>query len=325
MHGFWQALAAHVARGSPAGVVLVGEHTRGSPGTAGARMFVRPDGTQFGTVGGGIMELRLVEEACTALRSGSMFGPRVRVLRHRRRSMDRIGEGESGMICAGRQSNVELIVTPRDRETLAAIAALEARGTNGTVTVGPGGLGCDPRPPDLSLPAVSLTGDADWLYREQLLNRNRLAIIGGGHCSLALSRIARSLDWHVTVFDRRADVETFRNNVYAHVRIVVDDYRDAAALIDWPELTDVVVMTTDFKSDTRALLGCVGKPLRFVGAMGSPAKIRAIREALAVQGVGDDELARIHAPVGVPMRSNTPAEIAVSVAAQLLQRAADRD
>lgn len=325
MHGFWQALAAHVATGSPASVVLVGGHTRGSPGTTGARMFVRPDGTQFGTVGGGIMECRLIEEACTALRSGSAPAPRLRVLRHRRRSMERIDEGESGMICAGRQSNVELIVTPRDGATLAAIAALEARGTDGTVTVGPAGLACDPAPPDLSLPAVALTGGTEWLYREQLLNRNRLAIIGGGHCSLALSRIVASLGWHVTVFERRADAETFRNNTDAHARVVVDDYRDAAAMLPWPRFTDVVVMTTDFKSDTRALLGCVGKPLRFVGAMGSAAKTRAIREALAAEGVGEDDLAQIHAPVGVPMRSNTPAEIAVSIAAQLLQRAAAYD
>lgn len=324
MDGFWQALAAHVATGSPASVVLVGAHTRGSPGTTGARMFVRPDGTQFGTVGGGIMELRLIEEACAALRSGNVPAPRLRPLRHRRRSLQTIGEGESGMICAGRQTNVEVTVTPRDGATLAAIAMLEARGADGTVTVGPGGLAYDPAPPDLSLPAVSLTEGEDWLYREQFLNRNRLAIVGGGHCSLALSRIGASLGWHVTVFDRRADADTFRNNRDAHERIVVNDYRNAAALLPWPRFTDVVVMTTDFNSDTRALLGCAGKPLRFIGTMGSAAKIRAIREALVAEGVCDEDIARIQAPVGLPMRSNTPAEIAVSVAAQLLQRAAAR-
>lgn len=323
MDGFWQALAAHVATGSPAGVVLVGAHTRGSPGTTGARMFVRPDGTQFGTIGGGIMELRLIEQTRAALRIGSVAAPRARVLRHRRRSMQRIDEGESGMICAGRQTNVELTVTPRDGETLATIGALAARGADGTVTVGPGGLGCDAAPPDLSLPAVSLTEGTDWLYREQLLNRNRLAIIGGGHCSLALSRIGASLGWHVTVLDRRSDADTFRNNKDAH-GIVVKDYRDAAAALSWPQFTDVVVMTTDFVSDTRALLGCVSRPLRFIGTMGSAAKIRAIREALVAEGVCDEHIARIHAPVGLPMRSNTPAEIAVSVAAQLLQRATAR-
>ena len=321
MSKFWQALAAHVATGSSAGAVLVGTHTRGSPGTAGARMFVRPDGTQFGTVGGGVMELRLVEEVCATLRSGSLPAPRLRELRHQRRSMQHVADGESGMICGGRQSNVDLIVTPHDSEALASIAALEARGTDGTVIVGPDGLDWDPSPPDLSRPAVSLVGGTDWRYYEQMFNRNRLAIIGGGHCSLALSRTVASLDWHVTVFDRRADVETFRTNIDAHTRIVVEDYRDAAALLPWPQFTDVVVMTTDFRSDVRALLGCMGRPLRFLGAMGSGAKIRAIRKALAAEGVGDEDIASIHAPVGLPMRAYTPAEIAISVSAQLLERA----
>ncbi len=91
------------------------------------------------------------------------------------------------------------------------------------------------------------------------------------------------------------------------------------ALIPFPNLTCVVVMTTDFPSDVRALLGVVSVPFPFIGVMGSSAKIAQIFQELRQAGVSETVLSRLYAPVGLPIGSHTPEEIAISVAAQILQ------
>ncbi len=79
-------------------------------------------------------------------------------------------------------------------------------------------------------------------------------------------------------------------------------------------------MTSDFPSDVAALSGVVGRLFPFVGVMGSPVKLKAIFDRLREQGFTDDQLDRLQAPVGLPIGSSTPEEIAVSVAAQILQQ-----
>ncbi len=317
-HLFWQQLAEELAAGRPAWLVLVVDHGRGSPGTAGARMFVRPDGSQVGTIGGGIMESRKVDQGVAALASGPEDDapPRLQRLRHRRRDPGAIGPGESGLICSGWQYNLTLTLRPkRDRDCVATVAGQAAAGRDGAFWVDRSGLHCTTAPADLSTPRICWQDGADWVYREQFLNRDRLAIIGAGHCGRALCRVMASVGWHVTLIDHRAEaLEALEADAVRQVA----DYREAGALLEWPEFTAAVVMTTNVDSDIDSLEGCVSRPLRFLGVMGSAAKIRTIRRTLSERGVSDTELKGIRAPVGLPMKSDTPAEIAISVAAQLL-------
>jgi xanthine dehydrogenase accessory factor len=78
-------------------------------------------------------------------------------------------------------------------------------------------------------------------------------------------------------------------------------------------------MTTDSPSDIRALQGALRRGFPFLGLMGSPAKIKLIRDALLQHGFSHQEIDKITAPVGLPIDSHTPAEIAISVTAQILQ------
>ena len=100
---------------------------------------------------------------------------------------------------------------------------------------------------------------------------------------------------------------------------IIDDYKKAAPQINLPEKTNVVIMTTDVASDVRGLLGVLDNPFPFIGVMGSENKISEIKKQLKAEGIADQQLSRITAPVGLPMVSNTPEEIAISIAAQLLQ------
>jgi xanthine dehydrogenase accessory factor len=173
---------------------------------------------------------------------------------------------------------------------------------------------------NLAQPQIQLTQElGTWRYEEQLLNRNRIAIIGGGHCSLALSRVMHQLDYDVLVFETRHEVSTLTQNIYARSVKIVEDYQAVGTVIPFPQLTCVVVMTTDFTSDIRALLGVVSFPFPFIGLMGSRAKIATIFEQLQQSGVSKSLLSRLYAPVGLPINSHTPEEIAIAIAAQILQ------
>ena len=87
-------------------VAIVADHTRHSPGTRGAKMLIGPNGLQIGTIGGGVMEGRMLEVASSALAAGAT--PSLDVLHHRERP-----EGSpSGLICAGRQTMVYFVARP---------------------------------------------------------------------------------------------------------------------------------------------------------------------------------------------------------------------
>lgn len=297
MNTFWHTLSSHLHDGKDVFIALVAEHTHHSPGTAGAKLLVPQSSQPAGTIGGGIMEYNLVKRARDILKEGS-FTPEIQTLIHRES-----GPGEkSGMICSGSQTNLYYLCRPeKDSDTVKRTAYLVENEPWATLAIEPSGMQLREQSPDILQPQIRLSHtESGWLYEEQLVNLKRIAIIGGGHCSLALSRVMYHLQYDVSVFDTREDVFTVRDNRYARSIHTVDDYREAGGLIDYPELTSVVVMTTDVTSDIRGLLGVMGRPFPFIGIMGSQAKIAEILRRLRDEGVPDDELTRLTAPVGIP-------------------------
>ncbi len=313
---FWKTLQKYLRAEKPVFVTFVAENTAHSPGTLGAKMLITADESR-GTIGGGTMELNLAKRARQILASGKDFVPEMQTLHHRAS-----GPGEkSGMICAGSQTNVYCLCRPeKDHAIVEKIVNFLEQHRSGVVKIDRAGLRLEAQPIDSKNPQTFLEKHEEgWCYVEQLINLRRVAIIGGGHCSLALSRVLRPLGYEISVFDTRPDVATFVENEAAHQKFSIDDYCDAGNRIAFPELTRVIVMTADMKSDARGLLGVAGKPFPFIGVMGSKAKIAAIFKELRAAGISESDLQKITAPVGLPMRSNTPQEIAISVAAQLLQ------
>jgi xanthine dehydrogenase accessory factor len=123
----------------------------------------------------------------------------------------------------------------------------------------------------------------------------------------------------VIAFETRENISTLDQNNFADSIHIIDDFIKAASQINLREKTQVVIMTTDVASDVRSLLGILDKPFPFIGIMGSHAKISEIKRRLKSEGILEQLISRLTAPVGLPMVSNTPEEIAISVAAQLLQ------
>lgn len=327
---FWQYVDAALGGGEDVFVALVAHNSKRSPGTRGAKLCVRADGESFGTIGGGGMELGVIQRAVALLAEsakGAESAPEAQRLFHRQG-----GQGDkSGLICAGNQTNIYCLLQPgRDGSVVAEIVRRVASDLPGVVQITSNGLrlvdGEEPGESEDWAPIVfhgleeeNPTIAEDWRYEEQLQNWKRVAIIGGGHCGLALSRTMSQLGYVVTVFDTRPDVATFVANEYATYRIVVADLADAGAKITLPHLTNVVVMTTNLAGDVRGLMGVLDGPYPYIGLMGAPAKLVRIQSELTEAGFSPQVFQRVRAPIGLPMASDTPEEIAISVAAELLQ------
>ena len=313
---YWKKVLSLLNKGQNVFIAMVVDHTIHSPGTTGAKLLVKENKEMMGTIGGGIMEFTLVNRAYNILNNGN-FNPEIQSLDHKKTGTDE----QSGMICAGKQTNLYYVCDPeKDGEIVDKIVQNLTEGQSAILSISPEGMSLHKQELENHDSQYSFTqSDNHWCYQEQLKNYNRIAILGGGHCSLALSRVMKNLGYDVFVFETRGNISTLGENNFVDTTNILDDFKDAASQLSLPENTQVVVMTTDVPNDVRGLLGLLDFPFPFIGVMGSVNKISEIKKRLHAENISEQQLSRIISPVGLAMVSNTPEEIAISVAAQLLQ------
>ena len=141
-----------------------------------------------------------------------------------------------------------------------------------------------------------------------------LVLVGAGQLADHLARMALSLGFHVLLCDPRSGFDTAVDGV----RLTREMPDDVVAGIAQAPRTAVVTLAHDPKLDDLALLEALPRDFFYVGALGSLRSAAARRERLAGFSIGEERLARLHAPVGLDIGSHTPAEIALSIAAELV-------
>ncbi len=158
-------------------------------------------------------------------------------------------------------------------------------------------------------------GDAE-VFVEPVLAKPRLVIVGGGHVGRALCHLATLLDFRVVVMDTRdLDRSLFPESAQL---VQVESYE--ALPMEWFDArTYAVIMTPNHMGDRETLAQLVGVPLAYLGMIGSRRKVEQTFQALREQGVSDDALAKVHAPIGLDIGAETPMEIAVSIMAEIIQ------
>lgn len=332
---FWNAILQHIeSTASPLVLYVVVASKKGSPGNPGFAMTVAMKGEKesvIGTIGGGIMEQSLINEAVNSLRKGEQMHW-IRTLQHRKRETGTSSASEdftpSGLICAGSQTVVACTLTLKDTPTLSLIGNATSNNTPLVMQLSPTGIavrfgsGTDS---SVSFSRFSLRHESvtDWLYEELLGAPDTVVIAGGGHVGLALSRQMALLGWYVLVCDDREHLETMTNNTVANERIT-QPYEQLGSTVSQQihtgRRTFVVVATTAYNSDITALRALAKMPEQpeYIGIMGSRAKIHTIFREAEVNGVSRKWLQTLHAPIGVGINSDTPEEIAVSIAAELI-------
>lgn len=270
--------------------------TRGAtPRKRGARMLVTAGNCAF-SVGGGLLEARVIEAARELLQSGG---------RERRVDIDLGGGADAAGICGGRmQLALRRWHGVADHERAQIIATALAAGER--VALAEDELGVA-------------------IINEYALPDPRLLIVGAGHCGEALYRLARQSGFDVRIQDARQDC--FANASYDAAHVLCGDVSRLLEALDTARPAYAVLLNRDFHADVAALDILCRRQLAFVGMMGSRRRIAMVRADLPQH---ESTLERLVAPVGLDIGAETPEEIAVSILAQLigvrrLRCAADSD
>ncbi len=301
------------------------ETERSAPRDPGAVLAVSEKGEVVGSVTGGCVEPAVYEEAQAILAGGP---PRLVTYG--------IADDEAfevGLPCGG---TVHIFVDALDPELVAPIAdAIRAeRPIALTMKVSGEGIGekhlvyADGQDGDevatraRELLArgetgyVSAEGD-EQVFVSSFAPRPDMYVFGAIDHASAVARVGRFLGYRVTVCDARAKFVTPER--FPDVDELVVQWPDeflAAAPID--ERTAICVLTHDNKFDVPILKIAVKSPAGYIGAMGSRRTTERRNERLRAEGVTDEELARVHAPIGLPIGSRTPEEVAVAIAAEII-------
>jgi len=155
------------------------------------------------------------------------------------------------------------------------------------------------------------------VYIEPIEPSPELYIIGAGHVGFHLARLAHEVGFRVHVVDDRekfANVERFPNAA----EIVVDDIPGWLNATPLPPHAYAVVVTRGHTNDLEAMRALAPRDLRYLGLIGSRAKVARVYDALVADAMPAEHLTRIHAPIGLDIGAVTPQEIAVSILAEII-------
>ena len=176
----------------------------------------------------------------------------------------------------------------------------------------------DPRALD-GLREVHAEGETVELYLEVRRPVHELIVVGAGHIALPMVHIGGLLGFRVIVLDDRPDFAT-RERFPDAYRVVRADFSDPFADILLHERSHLLLVTRGHKYDYECLVRALraDPPPAYIGMIGSRRRVRATFVQLVEEGFGMDLIEKIHAPVGLDVGAETPEEIAVAVAAELV-------
>jgi xanthine dehydrogenase accessory factor len=317
--------------------------TRGStPQKPGAAMLVFPDGRQVGTLGGGCVEAEVRQRALHSIGVGR---PEIHTF-----CLDDNYGWDDGLICGGRMTILADPMTGTRAEASNYYRHYHERietgvGCTEAVIIGDsvtnlaagqrflfdaaghllGGIGATKDvPPSLTqvLPPLSKRPRPSTQHGIAFLPslpRVTLVIVGAGHVGQAVARLAADVDFATWVLDDRETYASRERFPTAERRMVGDIGPSLKKLL--PEITPshyCLVITRGHGHDEEALYHLAGCPAGYIGMIGSKRKIKLIYEDLIAKGIAPQALAKVHAPLGFNIGSQTVPEIAVSIVAELI-------
>jgi xanthine dehydrogenase accessory factor len=342
----YERMADLAAAGQPFALATVVRTHGSTPQVVGAKLVLTADQSRpFGTLGGGcveadavlalrdvlanggrsLREYRLTEEL--AWNTGLVCGGTMWILAE---------AGETALECGGRNLTGRAADAARGGAPLALVTRLRRDGRrwafDGRLAVEGGGdvigsLGdpaIDARAREAAVaqiqqgpPRLVPAGEAHDLLVDPIVGVPRLVIAGGGHVARAIARQARLLDFDVTVLEDRPEFAS--PDRFDGATVVHGDVPSSVASADYRGQTYLVIATRGHKLDADCVLAAARTTAPYIGLLGSRRKTVLIEDMLRDAGVDPARLAAIHAPVGLDLGGRTPAEIALSVMAEISQ------
>lgn len=326
MREFWKQIIHGLEEDRPVCLVTLLESAGSTPRSAGVMMAVFPDGQIAGTIGGGNVEFEAQRLAAEVLRTGKNNTSAYRFVQGDDRAL--------GMVCGGDVTvhfqylpGGETAHTALFRELIEAEAQgqdtwllmrLEGDAVTAMGLAHRDGAGFsqapEPLAPLLTDRAVLTQGSPRW-FSVPVVKAGRVYLFGAGHVSRALAELLCRVGFRCVVLDDRAE---FADPVYfPHAEQVLRcDFNRFNLPIGADDF--VVVMTRGHEADYEVLTQTLRSGARYIGCIGSRRKLAFCRDRLLEAGFTAEEYKVLHAPIGLAIGAQTPEEIAVSIAAEMI-------
>jgi xanthine dehydrogenase accessory factor len=308
---FWQQLLTQLQQDKKVYLLTVIQNFGSSPGRKGFKMLVADDGFIFGSVGGGIMEFTLVEEV------KELLNQKNKPVFFKQQIHQGNGKDKSGMICSGEQTIVFHPLNNSNIQLIKTVLDCLQNNQQQTLNFSPAGIEFTETKISEKYKA-EINSESDWQFKELIGFKETIYIVGGGHVGLSVSQLFRQLNFHVVVFDNRENLNTLESNRFAHQKHVID-YNLITDYFKEGNDSYIAIMTNKYTDDKLVLSKILRNSYKFIGVLGSKAKLKTMWEVLQKEGFTLDELNTVFAPIGLHIKSETPEEIAVSIAAQIIQ------
>ena len=325
------------SEGVPVAIATVISTWGSAPRQAGAKMAIAADGRVAGSVSGGCVEGAVAEIAARVLKTGSAERARFGVADESawavglacggalEVAVEPLDEGAFALAQRALDQGQSLAVVTQFTPSLRRMVVVEGGG-EGTTT---GTLG-DPaldRAARRAAEAALSTGhsavaalegtDGAEAFIDVLAPAPTLVMVGGVHIAVALDAIARALGYRTVVIDPRAAFGSAER--FPHVgRLMMEWPDEALHALSLSTTTAVAVLTHDPKLDDPALGVALRSAAFYVGALGSRKTQEKRRARLLADGVSEEQLARLRAPIGLDLGGRSPEEIALAVMAQVV-------
>jgi xanthine dehydrogenase accessory factor len=166
-----------------------------------------------------------------------------------------------------------------------------------------------------------ITGGGRRLYSQPVNVAGKVFIFGGGHVAQALEPVLSGLGFRCVIFDNRKEFAAKELFPTAY-DVIAGDYERIYERIETGPRDYIVIVT--HAHDLAVLRQVISRNHAYTGVIGSKKKIAAVKQLLGAEGTGADILDSLNAPIGLPIHSETPKEIAISIAAEMIQRRAER-
>ena len=311
MKNLMEKLKEQISMGNACYLVALIESEGSTPRSSGAFMLVNKNGFVAGTVGGGGMEYAAVLEAQNKLVEGETksFLKRYDLTT------------AAGMACGG-YCSLQFCYLPAVQETdmLAEYILFRLKGKYPWWLLIPLGEG-DIRVEEglfIKKHKGFYEQDGKEYYAEQYNYDGRVFIFGAGHVARELVPLLSHLGFKCVVIDDRDEFAKPEVFPTAH-KVLLADYTKLNEVCKLNCMDYAVVMTRGHVHDANCERFLLTTPVPYIGVMGSKNKAKLARETLLSEGYSEKQLARIKTPIGLDIGSETPAEIAVSIAAQLIE------
>ncbi len=313
--------------------IILGSIVRSSgsvPRTSGARMLVKRDGTLVGTVGGGVME------GICRTRARELFGSTEHFT-----TLDfdlaAALAVEAGMVCGGNVSVLLIKVEPQSLQLFERLRIAYDHGRRPLlVTVLP--QSCSP--PQMHALGIESDDDLPIKLREEIHRKNLRApflvnfesqeyfieplthpgtvhLVGAGHVALATATCAAFAGFETVVMDDRAEFANSERYPQAREVYVLSSFDNCLKELGADDY--VVIVTRGHLHDLEVLIQALETGAGYIGMIGSRRKRATIFQAVLDKGFTDNDLQRIHCPIGLSIGADTPEEIAISIVAELVR------